>query len=545
MNSQKKYQTPLRYPGGKQKDIPFLFKFFKQCQEFREPFLGGGSILLNSIKRGLATQYYANDLNPLVFSFWKEVQNNAEELADFVWKFHKQHPYRGPSRNSPAWQKFRQHLTNDLNDPDKFPDDQFHRAARFFILNRSTSGGSTESGGMTAAAYCDRFTRSSVERLRNLHGLLDSVQLSNVDYSELIARPGQDVFIFLDPPYLSAEKSGLYGKSGDLHRGFDHEHLARVLYESPHRWLMTIDDCPEVRELYNWREIRTLAWKKSYGMTNTGGRQSKRGHELLIANFPLDNDIFNLDHFPKSVVKQINLSELKIHPLYEDIYGKPDKNNQSVIYYRNKIKETANLNSIQDDEPIDINEQNMIIDGHARYISYLIQGIEEVSIRIRFCSEETEKAFILNHKRNQERNNFQKAKEVLVWKNELLEYLDAQIQKHPEYHDAMMNISKFQHGRIHSRQIAYKLVFRKGNNSGPLVRVMKNIETLKKANNLNDFKIAQDVIEKLQKNIAYTTVKKHLQQAGKYDSTPLESPKHRLFHNLKPLYLLMEKLDIF
>jgi DNA adenine methylase len=543
MKNTKHYQTPLRYPGGKQKDIPFLFKFFKQCQEFREPFLGGGSILLNAVKSGLAATYYANDLNPSVFSFWQEVQNNAEKLADFVWQIHEDHPYSGPNRNSPAWQKFRQHLTSVL---DAFPDDQFHNAARFFILNRSTSGGSTESGGMTAAAYCDRFTPSSIARLRNLHGLLDTVQLSNVDYSELIERPGKDVFIFLDPPYLSAEKSGLYGKGGDLHRGFDHKNLAKVLYESPHRWLMTIDDCPEVRELYHWREIHTLAWKKSYGMTNTGGRQSKRGLELLIANFPLNGDIFNLDHFPKSVIQSIRVNTIKPHPIYADIYGELDAHHEGVIYHQNQLKQTP---SSQDYPPIDINEHQTIIDGHARHAAYLNQGIAEIPVRIRFCPPAAEKALILHQKRSQDHDGLQKIKAFRVWKNELLEYVDTQIKIHPNYTDItpddLQNATQtLQRQRIYSRTIAYHFVAASGDDSGRLMGIMHTLDWLNNTGSLKNLKIAKDITIQLQNNTSYTAIEKYLKQIGKHHPQAPDRQQVTLSHDRKTLYALMQLLKI-
>lgn len=275
------YKSPLRYPGGKQRDVKFLGQYLQSCREFREPFLGGGSVLLYALKHELAQQYWGNDLNPAVFGFWQQVKADANALGDRAWELRQ--PYDGPSKNSPEWQAFRQQFTQTLNELPPQPLDQ---AARFFILNRSTSGGATESGGLTAGAYCDRFTASSITTLKALQGRLNAVTFTNLDYADLLNQPGEDVFIFLDPPYLSAERSGLYGKSGNLHRGFDHTRLAQTLRDCNHRWLMTIDDCQEVRQLYNWAHQQP--WQKSYGMTNTGGRKSKRGAELLVASFPFD-----------------------------------------------------------------------------------------------------------------------------------------------------------------------------------------------------------------------------------------------------------------
>ena len=115
--------------------------------------------------------------------------------------------YSGPRKKSPAWTAFRNQLLQDLN---ALPDNQRHNATRFFVLNRSTSSGVTESGGLTPLAYCERFTPSSIDRLRNLAGKLgNAVSFTCGDYAPLLQKPGQGVFIFLDPPYFSAEGSGL------------------------------------------------------------------------------------------------------------------------------------------------------------------------------------------------------------------------------------------------------------------------------------------------------------------------------------------------
>ena len=43
----KSLKTPLRYPGGKSKAIKTLSQWYpKNISEYREPFIGGGSICL-------------------------------------------------------------------------------------------------------------------------------------------------------------------------------------------------------------------------------------------------------------------------------------------------------------------------------------------------------------------------------------------------------------------------------------------------------------------------------------------------------------------
>jgi hypothetical protein len=100
--------------------------------------------------------------------------------------------------------------------------------------------------------------------------------------SEKIAR-GENVFLFLDPPYFSATNSALYGKNGNLHKTFDHQRFAENLRNCPHRWLLTYDDSPFIRELFSFAKIAD--WKLTYGMRNVNADSNQKGCELFISNY--------------------------------------------------------------------------------------------------------------------------------------------------------------------------------------------------------------------------------------------------------------------
>jgi DNA adenine methylase len=290
--------SPLRYPGGKQKDIPLLAHILEQFErhqtirEYREPFLGGGSLLLYALANLSAKTYWGNDAYYLLIDFWQQTQDNVEELCNIVSSLKE--PYHGPLKRSPEWTEFRLNYVQKLNELPT--DNRLYNAARFFILNRSTASGTTKSGGLTPLAYCERFTDSSIERLRNLKGYFSQqnkkVFFTNEDYSKLLTGKKKGVFIFLDPPYLAAEKSGLYGESGNLHKGFNHSLLAQRLRKCSHTWLMTIDNSPQIRELYSWANIAYFHGKKPYSMTSINGSNqgSSKNLELLISSFKINCD---------------------------------------------------------------------------------------------------------------------------------------------------------------------------------------------------------------------------------------------------------------
>ncbi|HRF95747.1 MAG TPA: DNA adenine methylase, partial [Aggregatilineales bacterium] len=148
---------------------------------------------------------------------------------------------------------------------------------------RITFSGVVDSGGYSQQAYDGRFTESSVDRLEGLSEQLAGVKITNNDYADLLTQDGQDVFIYLDPPYWSATESRLYGAKGTLHTSFDHERFASEMKKCTHRWLITYDDSPHIRDLFSFAKI--IEWELQYGMNNYKQTHADKGRELFIRNY--------------------------------------------------------------------------------------------------------------------------------------------------------------------------------------------------------------------------------------------------------------------
>ncbi|MHB8403244.1 MAG: DNA adenine methylase, partial [Bacteroidia bacterium] len=100
---------------------------------------------------------------------------------------------------------------------------------------------------------------------------------------ELVKHEGENVFIFLDPPYFSATKSALYGKNGNMHKSFDHKTFAETMRKCKHKWLITYDDSEYIRELFSFANI--IPWDLTYGMRNVTEGSDQKGKELFISNY--------------------------------------------------------------------------------------------------------------------------------------------------------------------------------------------------------------------------------------------------------------------
>jgi DNA adenine methylase len=268
----KPFRSPLRYPGGKQKAIDQIAKMLpKSATEFREPMVGGGSVFFHARSTNLAKKYWINDKFKELISFWRIAQDpkSCKRLVAELEQLHA---------SFSSADEIKEYF---LQAREESPRSAFRQALLFFFFNRVTFSGTTRAGGFSTAASLQRFTLSSIERLKPLPEALDDVRITNDDFESVIMEPGRDVFIFLDPPYWSATR--LYGKNGALH-AFDHERLANVLRDTGHRFLITYDDCAEIRGLYSWASVRT--WRLQYGMNNcNSANSSKIGSELFISNY--------------------------------------------------------------------------------------------------------------------------------------------------------------------------------------------------------------------------------------------------------------------
>ena len=117
-----------------------------------------------------------------------------------------------------------------------------------------------------------RFNDNAIERLKNFRN--PNLFVRKADYKEALMIH-KEKFLYLDPPYANGEK--LYGDRGNLHDGFNHVELAELL-KKRNGWILSYNDCPDIRHLYSKYEILTPEW--TYGMS-----RKKESKELLICAY--------------------------------------------------------------------------------------------------------------------------------------------------------------------------------------------------------------------------------------------------------------------
>lgn len=123
--------------------------------------------------------------------------------------------------------------------------------------------------------------------IRRLFGLISQLQdrmanvvVENQDFETLIKhydRP--DAFFYLDPPYFSTEDMYEVGFGWD-----DHVRLRDTLKNIKGKFLLSYNDCDEIRELYNGFSMFDFSRTHSMAQRYEAGKEFK---ELLIGNYDL------------------------------------------------------------------------------------------------------------------------------------------------------------------------------------------------------------------------------------------------------------------
>lgn len=254
--------SPLRYPGGKSRAIgiisEIIYSNFIDKTILLSPFFGGGSIELAFAKNNF--QVYANDLFHPLYCFWSCLKKRPEKLMNKVNEILEREEIT--SKTFSTLREFDSKLS------------KLEIAGRYYIINRSSFSGATFCGGFSQEAYDKRLTQSAFDKLGETPELLSNVTFSNLDWEEFLKghEESSKTVVYLDPPYYISNY--IYGRDGDLHEAFDHQRLRNYL-GTRKDWVLSYNDCEEIRKLYQGFRIIEASW--SYGMNKT-----KKSSEIVI-----------------------------------------------------------------------------------------------------------------------------------------------------------------------------------------------------------------------------------------------------------------------
>ena len=279
----KALKTPLRYPGGKSKAIKTLTPWFPQIiSEYREPFIGGGSIAIQITKLYPDIPVWINDLYVPLYNFWTQLRDRGEELSERV-REEKQRTLDAGDKDK-VTEKAKELFNKYKEEIDTY--DDFEKAVAFFIMNKCSFSGLTENSTFSQSASNSNFSLVGADKLAQFSKLIKDWKITNIDYSEVMKEHGSsDTFIFLDPPYDI--KDFLYGKNREMHKSFDHNRFADDVYNCVHKFMITYNVNDRLKELY--KNYNLKEWKLRYSMAHRGdkGTDENIKTELLVTNYSI------------------------------------------------------------------------------------------------------------------------------------------------------------------------------------------------------------------------------------------------------------------
>ncbi|WP_157722040.1 DNA adenine methylase [Tumebacillus avium] len=265
----KRRLSPLRYPGAKGRVLDKISKYMSvEHVEYREPFVGGGSVFLSKMK---VERNWINDRDELVAALWQVIRDTPESLCEYVELTLPTVDY---------WREVKRLPEVNL----------LEKAYKCLFLNRTNYSGILKAnpiGGIEQKSKypidCRWNPNNLIKRIMLCSEKLQGTNITSLDFRDVIEAAGDEVLMFVDPPY--------YKKGHRLYPTYmsneEHHVLAQLLQNTNHRFLLTIDNCEEVQELYRWANMYIAHESWFYTIKPQNGNYLK-GNELFISNFDIE-----------------------------------------------------------------------------------------------------------------------------------------------------------------------------------------------------------------------------------------------------------------
>ena len=251
-------KSPLPYIGGKSKLAETIIKMIPEHQAYCEVFAGAAWVFFRKEPSRYET---INDLDSDLICFYRVLQHHLEEfLKQFKWLLSSRELFEDFKRQQGA---------GGLTD--------IQRAARYYSLQRQTFGGKVK-GRFFGVDVLGRPRINLLrieEELSEVHLRLIQVKIENLFWQDFIKRYDRTaVFFYLDPPYW---KAPVYRHNLELK---DYKEMAQILANIKGKFILSINDRPEIREIFRGFKLKAVRLK--YSVAKEKMTEAK---ELLVSNF--------------------------------------------------------------------------------------------------------------------------------------------------------------------------------------------------------------------------------------------------------------------
>lgn len=258
-------KSPIKWAGGKTRVMPQLLKHLPKADCLIEPFVGSGTVFMNTEYR----RYVLCDSNRALINFFRALREDPERLILIA-----RNVFRNGNNEDSYYEERK--LFNHLSWHDECADDYVVRwAASFLYLSRhcfnglyrtNVDGGFNVPFGRYKQPYFpEAEMRLFAEKARDTHALfLCNDFRTSIPY---VAKNRLDSVIYSDPPYIPASKTANFTAYGKPFTLDDHRALVTTLLDAHRqhgtRAVISNSDTPETRETYSAFNLHAFSVRRS------------------------------------------------------------------------------------------------------------------------------------------------------------------------------------------------------------------------------------------------------------------------------------------
>jgi DNA adenine methylase len=289
----------LKWVGGKTQIIDDVFsKFPTTINDYYEPFLGGGSVLLYLLQKQkegkikIRGKIIANDINTNLINVYKAIQKDPRKLIKELKKLTdtynsckedkmSEKPKRGVSVSETDSLKSKEAYYYWIRD--QYNKNSVIKEAQFIFLNKTCFRGVYRESKNGFNVPFGNYKNPSIydeNHILQISELIKDVLFINKSFENVIDNVQENDFVYLDPPYYPEnEKSFVDYNSA----GFDekiHKKLFQCILGLKCKFVMSNSDVKFVREYFKNYKIETIVCKRSINSKNP----SSKTNEIMVYN---------------------------------------------------------------------------------------------------------------------------------------------------------------------------------------------------------------------------------------------------------------------
>ncbi len=306
--------SPIRYPGGKSLGVGFVLELLPDnVNRVVSPFFGGGSIEI-AMSKYLGLEVIGYDIFNILTNYW-EIQIKKpkllyerlsllkpdQETYDRVKALLEDH-WDKATKTYEKWSKRcnRSIRYKSLQEKDKLKEWKTKQIldpldlAVYYFFNYNLSYGPGFLGWSASIYLNEKKYNSMLKKVRNFKP--KNLKIECADFKDVIKEYPND-FLYCDPPYYIGESSKMFRGVYPMrnipihHDGFEHVSLAELLNNHKGGFILSYNDCNQVREWYKNFKHYFPKWQYTMGQgeTRIGDNRLKEGidhikesHEIII-----------------------------------------------------------------------------------------------------------------------------------------------------------------------------------------------------------------------------------------------------------------------